>query len=84
MTGVVLKGPEAGQNRISVDGVFVEAGGIPNTGCLPKGIQTNSLGEIITDKEGRTNLPGFLQPGMLQTVRTSRLLFQQEKGRQQH
>lgn len=63
VTGVVLKGPEAGQNRISVDGVFVEAGGIPNTGCLPKGIQTNSLGEIITDKEGRTNLPGFFAAG---------------------
>lgn len=48
---------------MAVDGVFVEAGGIPNNSYLPKDVITNSLGEIITDKEGKTNIPGLFAAG---------------------
>ena len=30
---------------------------------LPKDVITNSLGEIITDKEGKTNIPGLFAAG---------------------
>lgn len=63
VTGVVLRGSSGEKDTISVDGVFVEAGGIPNTGCLLKGVVTNSQGEIVTDKEGKTNIPGFFAAG---------------------
>ena len=49
--------------ELAVDGVFVEAGGIPNNSYLPKDVITNSLGEIITDKEGKTNIPGLFAAG---------------------
>lgn len=41
----------------------MEAGGIPNNSYLPKDVITNSLGEIITDKEGKTNIPGLFAAG---------------------
>lgn len=64
VTGLVVKHTADGALRIlEVSGVFVEAGGIPNIGYLPAEVQTNERGEIITDKEGRTQVPGLFAAG---------------------
>lgn len=48
---------------LAVDGCFVEAGGIPNNGFLPAEVEQNPRGEIVTDKAGRTNVPGLFAAG---------------------
>lgn len=48
---------------IAVEGCFVEAGGIPNGSFLPGDVARNGAGEIITDKTGRTNVPGLFAAG---------------------
>ncbi len=51
------------QTELAVDGVFVEAGGLPNTGYLPKETEMNDQGEVISDKDGKTNIPGLFAAG---------------------
>ena len=64
VTSLVVQNKKDGKEiELAVDGVFVEAGGIPNNSYLPKDVITNSLGEIITDKEGKTNIPGLFAAG---------------------
>ena len=64
VTSLVVQDKKDGKEiELAVDGVFVEAGGIPNNSYLPKDVITNSLGEIITDKEGKTNIPGLFAAG---------------------
>ena len=64
VTGLVVKHTADGSlQTLEVSGVFVEAGGIPNNGYLPEEVKVNGLGEIITDKEGKTNVPGLFAAG---------------------
>lgn len=61
---VLAKNRESGEERtLAVDGCFVEAGGIPNSGFLPAETALNRAGEIVTDKSGRTNVPGLFAAG---------------------
>lgn len=61
---VLVKNRESGEERtFAVDGCFVEAGGIPNSGFLPAETALNRAGEIVTDKSGRTNVPGLFAAG---------------------
>lgn len=61
---VLVKNRESGEERtLVVDGCFVEAGGIPNSGFLPAETALNRAGEIVTDKSGRTNVPGLFAAG---------------------
>lgn len=46
----------ANEHKLDVDGVFVAIGRIPETGGLPKEINCNSDGYILTDKDMLTNV----------------------------
>ncbi|MEM7819988.1 MAG: FAD-dependent oxidoreductase [Candidatus Aenigmatarchaeota archaeon] len=50
--------------KLSVDGVFIEIGGNPISAMAKKlGVSLNDRGEIVTDKDGRTNVPGIYAAG---------------------
>ena len=66
--------------ELAVDGVFVEAGGIPNNSYLPKDVITNSLGEIITDKEGKTNIPGLFAAGDVTDGKNKQIIIAAGEG----
>lgn len=64
VTGLVVKNREDGeQKELSVQGVFVEAGGLPNNQCVPADVRKNAAGEIVTDKGGCTNVAGLFAAG---------------------
>lgn len=65
---------------ISVDGVFVEAGGIPNNSYLPKEVKINSLGEIMTDKEGETSVDGLFAAGDVTDCRNKQIIIAAGEG----
>ena len=48
---------------LEIEGIFVEAGGIPNVGFVPENLIRNNLGEIVTDKNSATNIPGLFAAG---------------------
>ena len=63
--GLVLKDRQSGEEcRIELEGVFVQIGLVPNTEWLQSsGLELTKFGEIVTDEEGRTNLPGVFGAG---------------------
>ena len=65
VNGLVLKDRASGdERRIPLEGVFVQIGLVPNTEWLrDSGLELTEFGEIATDEEGRTNLPGIFGAG---------------------
>jgi alkyl hydroperoxide reductase subunit F len=53
---------QAKEEEIFVQGVFVEAGLIPNSGFI-KDVEKNSRGEIKINSHNETNIPGIFAAG---------------------
>jgi len=50
--------------ELKLDGVFIEIGGVPETGLLKElDIETDNKGYIIVDKEQKTNIAGLFAAG---------------------
>jgi thioredoxin-disulfide reductase len=64
VTHVILDKPYRGSKELEVDGLFVEIGHVPISDlAIEVGVQINEKREIKTDRQGRTNLPGFYAAG---------------------
>lgn len=48
---------------LTLSGVFVQIGLVPNTDWLEGSVERNKFGEILTDKRGATNIPGVFAAG---------------------
>ena len=68
------------ESELPVDGFFVEAGGVPNNTFLPENIEKNSQGEIITDKEGRTNIEGLFAAGDVTDCKNKQIIIAAGEG----
>ena len=66
--------------ELTVDGVFVEAGGIPNNSFLPSDVKVNSLGEIMTNKDGETNVEGLFAAGDVTDCRNNQVIIAAGEG----
>jgi len=61
---LVLDRPYNKSKELPVDGVFVEIGRVPNNELAKQlSAALNDTGEIITDKEAKTNVSGFFAAG---------------------
>ncbi len=61
---VRLDRPYKGSDILPVNAVFVAIGHIPLSDIVKEiGVKTNSHGEIIIDREGKTNVPGIFAAG---------------------
>lgn len=64
MTGIrVLNTISQQEIFISIEGLFIEIGSIPNSEAFKGILDLNEGGEIIVDGHGRTNLPGVFAAG---------------------
>ncbi|MBI4173768.1 MAG: FAD-dependent oxidoreductase, partial [Candidatus Aenigmarchaeota archaeon] len=64
VTQVMLDKPYQGSKEFKLDGVFVAIGLIPLSGLAKRlGVELNAKGEIIIDRESRTNIPGVFAAG---------------------
>lgn len=78
---VVLRRTASGETeRLPIEGCFVEAGGIPNNQFLPSDALKNSAGELITDKEGKTNIPGFFGAGDVTDCKNKQIIIAAGEG----
>lgn len=50
-------------HHLELAGVFVQIGLVPNTDWLGESIHRNTMGEIIVDSHGATNMPGVFAAG---------------------
>jgi len=69
VNGLLFKDRQDGrEHRLSVAGVFVQIGLVPNTEFLKGTVELNRHGEIIVDAKGATNVPGVFAAGDATTV----------------
>ncbi|WP_299144953.1 NAD(P)/FAD-dependent oxidoreductase [uncultured Dialister sp.] len=81
VTSLVIKNKADGKmEELTVDGVFVEAGGIPNNSYLPSDVKVNSLGEIMTNKDGETNVEGLFAAGDVTDCRNKQVIIAAGEG----
>lgn len=79
--GLVIKNKADGKTEeLTVDGVFVVAGGIPNNSYLPSDVKVNSLGEIMTNKDGETNVDGLFAAGDVTDCRNKQVIIAAGEG----
>ena len=80
--GLVLKDRQSGEERrIDLEGVFVQIGLVPNTEWLQgSGLELTKFGEIVTDEEGRTNLPGVFGAGDVTDVPYKQIVVAMGEG----
>lgn len=79
---MVVKDRIAGsERRIELQGVFVQIGLVPNTEWLAdSGLALSKHGEIITNEEGATNLPGVFGAGDVTTVPYKQIVVAMGEG----
>lgn len=78
---VTIRETASGKETVlPIEGFFVEAGGIPNNSFLPKDLALNAGGEIITDKEGRTNIPGLFGAGDVTNSANKQIIISAGEG----
>lgn len=77
---IIKNKADGSMEELTVDGVFVEAGGIPNNSFLPSDVKVNSLGEIMTNKEGETNVEGLFAAGDVTDCRNKQVIIAAGEG----
>lgn len=64
VNGITYSDRETGTEvHLDVQGVFILIGLMPNTVWLDGTVERNKMGEILTDKQGATNIPGVFAAG---------------------
>ena len=56
------------EHHVSLEGVFVQIGLVPNTEFLKGTVELSKFGEIVVDAKGHTNVPGVFAAGDCTTV----------------
>ena len=69
VTGLVYQDRVSGEHHeVTLDGIFVQIGLLPNSDWLKGSVELSPRGEIITDSRGATNIPGVFAAGDVTTV----------------
>jgi NADH-dependent peroxiredoxin subunit F len=69
VNGLVYRDRASGEEqRIALEGVFVQIGLVPNTEWLKGTVELSRHGEIIVDAKGQTSVPGVFAAGDATTV----------------
>jgi alkyl hydroperoxide reductase subunit F len=79
--GVVIQPREGGDTKeLAVQGVFVEIGLFPNSEFAQGLVQLNSVGEVMVDDQGQTNVPGVFAAGDVTTVPEKQIIVAAGEG----
>ncbi len=65
---------------LNVDGIFVEIGYTPNTDFVKNLVKLNDRGEIVVDKENRTNVMGIFAAGDCTDIREKQVIVSAGEG----
>ena len=67
-------------HTVSLDGVFVQIGLLPNTEWLKGALELSPRGEIVIDDRGQTSLPGVFAAGDATTVPYKQIVIAMSEG----
>ncbi|MDI9243822.1 alkyl hydroperoxide reductase subunit F [Marinobacter sp. CHS3-4] len=81
VSGLKYKDRKSGEEHdVSLEGVFIQIGLIPNTEWLKGSIELSQHGEIIVDDRGETSIPGVFAAGDATTVPYKQIVISMGDG----
>ena len=75
LSGVTLLNEKGEEQTISLDGVFIEIGWLPNTDMVEGFVDLNEKKEIIVDINGKTSVPGIFAAGDVTNVKSKQIII---------
>jgi NADH-dependent peroxiredoxin subunit F len=75
LSGITLKDEKGQEQTLSLDGVFIEIGWLPNTDMVEGLVDLNEKKEIIVDINGQTNVPGIFAAGDVTNVKSKQIII---------
>lgn len=81
VTGMKVKNRQTEEEKtLSLDGIFVQIGLMPNSSAFREVVETNRMGEIVIDTHCRTNVPGIYAAGDVSTVPFKQIIIAMGEG----
>lgn len=68
------------EKHVELEGVFVQIGLVPNTDWLGDSVERNKFGEIVTDRDGNTNVPGVFAAGDCTDAKNKQIIISMGSG----
>ena len=75
LSGITIKDEQGKEQEISLDGVFIEIGWLPNTDMVENLVALNEKKEIIVDLNTHTSVPGIYAAGDVTSVKSKQIVI---------
>jgi alkyl hydroperoxide reductase subunit F len=75
LSGITLKGEDGQEQKLALDGVFIEIGWLPNTDMVTGLVNLNGKKEVVVDLNGRTSVPGIFAAGDVTNVKNKQIII---------
>jgi len=80
LSGITIKGPSGTEQKIDLDGVFIEVGWLPNTDMVAGLVELNDKKEVVIDINGKTSVPGVFAAGDVTNVKSKQIIIAAGEG----
>lgn len=80
LSAVTLKGENGQEQKLALDGVFIEIGWLPNTDMVAGLVDLNGKKEVVVDLNGRTSTPGIFAAGDVTNVKSKQIIIASGDG----
>jgi alkyl hydroperoxide reductase subunit F len=75
LTGISIQDEKGSEQKMDLDGVFVEIGWLPNTEILDGFVELNDQKEIVVDVNCRTSRPGVFAAGDITNEKSKQIII---------
>jgi NADH-dependent peroxiredoxin subunit F len=80
LSAITIKDEHGIEQKLDMEGVFIEIGWLPNTDFLGDLVKLNEKKEIIVDLNGRTSVPGLFAAGDVTNVKSKQIIIASGDG----
>jgi alkyl hydroperoxide reductase subunit F len=75
LTGITVQNDSGAEQQLSLDGVFVEIGWLPNAEILDGFVEINDRNEVVVDINCRTSRPGVFAAGDITNAKSKQIII---------
>jgi alkyl hydroperoxide reductase subunit F len=75
LSAVTIKDESGKEQKLVLDGVFIEIGWLPNTDMVAGLVELNGKKEIVVDINGKTSTPGIFAAGDVTSVKSKQIII---------
>ena len=81
VTGISYEDLNSGEMKeLSLDGIFVQIGLVPNISWIGDAVELNNRGEVVIDRNNNTNVPGIFAAGDVTDQKNKQIIISMGAG----